>query len=110
MTMSQFKNLRWPLGLVLGVFVALLDAGCERDGTSDARVGRTCESYCSTVAACDDDVDEDDCVSRCENTMEDCMADEQEHALDDLDSCAEESCDDVGACRIGAGLQCTFGL
>lgn len=110
MTMNDFKNLRWPLCLVLGMLAAQLNVGCKGDGTSDALVSRTCADYCSTVAACDDDVEEDDCVSRCENTMEDCMADEQEHALDDLAACAEESCDDVAACRVGAGLQCTFGL
>jgi hypothetical protein len=42
--------------------------------------------------------------------MDDCMANDQEDALDDLGGCAEDSCDDVAGCTIGAGLECVFGL
>jgi hypothetical protein len=36
--------------------------------------------------------------------------DEQEAALDDLDECAEDSCNDFLACTIGAGAECVFGI
>ncbi|MBK6919891.1 MAG: hypothetical protein IPH07_21015 [Deltaproteobacteria bacterium] len=94
---------------ILGFAMSQIGA-CERDGTGDLRVHQSCKAYCQQAASCDDDVDEDDCISRCENTVDDCMADEQEQALDDLDVCSDETCDEVASCTIGAGLQCAFGL
>ncbi|MBC8067494.1 MAG: hypothetical protein IAG13_04100, partial [Deltaproteobacteria bacterium] len=83
---------------------------CDREGTGDLRIRATCNDYCDKAKECDDNVDEDDCQSRCESDMEDCQSDEQEEALDDLDDCAQDSCNEFLGCTIGAGLQCTFGL
>jgi hypothetical protein len=108
--MNPAQHLLRPfLGLVLGLAAAQLPA-CERNGTGDLRISRTCADYCAAAVGCNDDLDEDDCASRCEDAMDDCMADDQEDALDDLDACAEDSCDDFAGCTIGAGLECAFGL
>lgn len=109
MTPAPHHLTRWILGLLVGISAAQLPA-CERNGTGDLRISRTCADYCAAAAGCNDDVDEDDCASNCEDAMDDCMADDQEDALDDLDACAEESCDDFAGCTIGAGLECAFGL
>lgn len=99
---------RWAwVGALVGLLIA---QACEREGTGDIRINATCRDYCKQAAECNDDIDVDDCRSDCESTMEDCQADEQEQALDDLDDCAVESCDEFGLCTIGAGLQCSFGL
>lgn len=95
------------IGTLLG---AALAQACERDGTGNIRTNATCRDYCKQAAECNDSVDEEDCRNDCEDKMDDCMSDEQENALDDLDNCAMESCNDFGACTIGAGLQCTFGI
>lgn len=95
----------------MGVMVGFLAAqACEREGTGDIRTNATCRDYCNQAKSCDDDLDEEDCRNRCESDMDDCQADEQEQALDDLDDCATKSCDEFVGCTIGAGLQCTFGI
>jgi hypothetical protein len=101
---TRTTSLLVAVGLALGVTLG----ACN--GTGDTRIKFTCKDYCAKAAECDDGVDEDDCVDNCRDDMEDCMSDEQEQALDDLDSCSEESCDDFLGCTIGAGLQCTFGI
>ena len=99
---------RWAwIGAMAGFMAA---QACEREGTGDVRTAATCRDYCDKAKECDDDLDEEDCRNRCESDMDDCQADEQESALDDLDECAEDSCDEFLGCTIGAGLQCTFGL
>jgi hypothetical protein len=95
-------------GLVFGMGVGLSFA-CG-NGTGDLRVKITCESYCERAHECNDDVDENECVDDCRDTIDDCMADEAEQTLDDLDSCSAEECDEFGGCTIGAGLQCAFGV
>ncbi len=107
MTMNTLRP-RWAwAGALVGLLIA---QACEREGTGDIRINATCRDYCNQAADCNDDIDVDDCRADCESTMEDCQADEQEEALDDLDDCAVESCNEFGACTIGAGLQCSFGL
>lgn len=106
--MGEIFRPRWSWACAL---VGVLSAqACEREGTGDLRINATCRDYCKQATACDDSVDVDDCRDDCEATMGDCQADEQENALDDLDNCATDSCSEFGACTIGAGLQCTFGI
>lgn len=96
------------IAVVFGGFVVGAGLGCT--GTGPVRTELTCQDYCDKAKECDGDVDVDACVSDCKDTLDDCMADEQEQALDDLDSCAAGSCDEFGGCTIGAGIQCTFGI
>jgi hypothetical protein len=98
------------LGLGLGCVVNTDGDGDGDGGSNDSRIASTCTSYCTKAHDCDDDQAIDGCVEDCKEQLGDCMADEQAQTLDDLDSCAVESCDDFGGCTIGAGLQCTFGI
>lgn len=96
------------VGLFTGFVVAV--SGCsDLDGTNDLRISLSCNNYCERAKECDDSVDVAECEANCEDAANDCMADEQEMALDELDNCASESCDDFGTCTVGAGLECAFG-
>ena len=81
----------------------------DGDGNA-AEIQSTCDTYCNKSQTCDDGETLEQCVADCKAQLGDCMADEQEQALDDLDSCAADSCDDFAGCTIGAGLQCAFGI
>ncbi len=85
---------------------------CGEDDPTDAslEVELSCADYCRKAAECDGDVDREACENDCEGAAQDCMADEQQQALDDLDECSESTCDEFGGCTVGAGLQCAFGL
>ncbi len=85
-------------------------AGDDNDGSNSARIQTTCQNYCDKAQTCDDDETVEQCVADCKAQLGDCMADEQSQVLDELDMCAAESCDDMGSCTFGAGLQCTFGI
>lgn len=98
-----------PRTLMLHLCTLLLGAGLACDA-GKSRVEITCEDYCAKAHECDDDSSQSACVADCKDAMGDCMADEQEQALDDLDACAADSCDEFLGCTIGAGLQCSFGL
>ncbi|MEZ4451756.1 MAG: hypothetical protein R3B09_19995 [Nannocystaceae bacterium] len=102
--------------LVVGLFVGgSLGMACndEDDGDDDptpVNVRVACGNYCDQRAECNDEFDVDDCETRCKDAMRDCQADEQDQAVEDLNGCAQESCDDVVTCAIGAGSQCFFGI
>ena len=82
----------------------------EEGGSNDARIQTTCQNFCDKSQVCDDSETVEQCVADCKAQLGDCMADEQNQVLDELNSCAAESCDDMGGCTFGAGLQCTFGI
>ena len=88
----------------------------DEDGDVDVEpvpvdpVERTCTNYCDHRAECNDDVDVDACIDDCQEAAGNCQADEQEQALEELDACAEQSCDDVGECTVSASLECYLGL
>jgi hypothetical protein len=102
--------------LLIALFgAAALASGlaCEEDdglGVSSIRIADACEDYCGRKSECDDETDVGDCISSCEDSLDDCMADEQDDAVGDVEGCAEESCDDFTGCTIGAGLECAFGI
>jgi len=81
--------------------------GCSVD---EIKTEIDCFSYCRQAAECDGDVDRDACEQDCEDTLNDCMADEKEAAQDQLDECSESSCDEFTGCTIEAGAQCFFGI
>jgi hypothetical protein len=103
--------------LFLGVLACL--GACRVDVEEDGDgvdiepidpVERTCTNYCERQAECDDEVNTEDCVDDCVDTAGNCQADEQEQALAELDECAEETCDDIGECTVGASLECYLGI
>ena len=111
-TSLSFKPTR-PLVLALGAVMGIAIGACQRDSDDDA-LGlsgeETCRDYCERARECDKELIEKDCVDDCIDAMSDCQADEQQQALDELEACTEESCDDVLGCSIDAGATCYFGL
>lgn len=97
-------------GFSMGCVVDADDGGDDNDGSTDIEIAAGCQSYCDKARECDDEVSIDECVNDCKSRVGDCMADEQDETVSDLNSCASDACDDFNACTIGAGLQCTFGL
>lgn len=100
------------LGLLVGLSYACAedDDGGLFDGVSDLRISNACEDYCDQARTCSDDVDVDECRANCEDNMHDCMADEQKQAVEDVEDCSAEACNEFLGCTIGAGLQCSFGI
>lgn len=121
--------MRTTLSYATGIFSALLfmsGLGCSdgndeetvsdssepdgEGGSNAARIQTTCQNFCDKAQVCDDDETVEQCVADCKAQLGDCMADEQSQVLDELNSCAAMSCDDMGGCTFGAGLQCKFGI
>ena len=94
------------VGLVLGVGTAQLACGDESD---DPRAVTTCNNYCERYRECED-TSMQECTENCRQILDDCMDDEFEEALDRLDVCANESCDEFTECSFEAGTECIFGL
>lgn len=101
-----------PLVLVLAGAASLAVGACKEDEVDgdDAQIKSSCESYCEQAKLCNQDINEQNCINDCRNAVGNCMADEVDLALDKLQGCAKEACDDFTACTIDAGAQCYFGL
>ena len=84
------------------------DDGVDSDDGAQFMV--VCKNYCARAELCNDNINEEKCISRCVRSVENCMADEQDLALYQIDVCASESCNDLIGCSINAGAQCYFGL
>lgn len=99
-------------------FCFCFNLGCNKNddnssgggGASDQEVMTTCKTYCDQAQVCDGDVQAGECLTKCQDRLGDCMADEQSQTLEDLESCSAMACDDFKKCTIGAGLQCVFGI
>lgn len=109
------SNANFTNASLLFMFVAILGfaiGACKPNGVDNApqAVRDACEAYCARAHDCKDEVRYENCRTRCIDAMTDCQADEQAAAIDELELCAQESCDDVLACRISAGARCVFGL
>lgn len=78
--------------------------------SDEAKSERSCKEYCAQAKLCDTSLNEQKCVNSCVEAVGSCMADELEDALQQMDNCANESCDDFVGCTINAGAQCYFGL
>lgn len=101
------------LGLMVGCTVHTDDdddLGEGDAGDNAARIASTCEAYCAKGHDCDDSLDTDECTDECAALIGDCMDDEQLATMNDLESCAQNTCDEFAECTVGAGLQCSFGI
>ena len=98
------------LSLVVALGGALFLSQSIACSVEEIETESDCFEYCRQAAEGDGDVDRDQCEQDCEDTLDDCMADEREEAQNRLDECSEESCDEFLACTIDAGAQCFFGL
>jgi hypothetical protein len=102
------------LGVLASLAACRVDVEGDGDGDLDldpvSTIESSCTGYCERQAECDDEVNTDDCINDCVDAAGDCQADEQEQAIEELEACAEESCDDIGECAVGAGLECYLGI
>ena len=101
---------RYFLAFAFLLGAGLAACGDDSSGATNLEISASCKSYCDKARECDEDVSVDECVNDCKDKIGNCMADEQRETLDDLESCASDACGEFGACTVGAGLQCTFGL
>ena len=108
---KSFGVLLFGLAAVAGV---ALGACRQDDANGDSgpsfAVTSSCNDYCSQAKLCNDDLNEEKCRDNCEGTLTNCQVDEQDAALDKLDQCAKESCDDFIGCTVNVGAKCIFGI
>jgi hypothetical protein len=96
-----------PASFLTALLIGLVAGACGPH--SDYRIEKVCKDYCARAVDCNDNVEFDDCVDDCINTANDCDSDQDiENGLDILETCAEESCNDVGACVIEAWVECAL--
>lgn len=111
-TFRAFKPLTIALAALIGVTVGACrqDEPEEYDTGATLEVKASCAEYCEQAVICDDERSKDECTMKCIDRMTDCQVDEQAAALDRLDACSNESCDDFFGCTVNVGAQCIFGI
>ena len=76
---------------------------------SEHRINKVCKRYCERAVDCNDATVYDDCVDDCVNTATDCDSETDiEAALDILEDCTADSCNQVVACTVDAWLECAL--
>lgn len=109
---NRFGTLLFALAAVAGIGLG----ACRQDDADQdeyepsMEVLNSCEDYCRRAKLCDDDRDEQKCENTCIDAMTNCQVDEQGPALDKLDQCSSESCDDFFGCTVNVGAKCIFGI
>jgi hypothetical protein len=105
MSMSR-KSVQLASLLLAAVFGATLGA-CGPH--SEHRINKVCKRYCQRAVDCNDAIDYEDCIDDCVNTAGDCESDgDVEVALDILEDCTADSCNQVVTCTLEAWLECTL--
>jgi hypothetical protein len=104
-----------PAMFGLAAFAGIALGACRQDDGDDGteaslEVRNACDDYCVKAKECDGDIDEENCYERCLDNMGNCRVDEEEEAIEKLQQCANESCDDFIGCTVEVGAQCYFGL
>jgi hypothetical protein len=91
------------LSLLVAASVGLGLGACK---SSDFRAERVCKRHCSYLEDCNN-TDYDNCVNTCIETAAECDSDaDVEMALDKLDQCRQEACNEIPGCEIDAWLEC----
>lgn len=85
---------------------------CQEEEQAEAspEIEMACADYCERSAECDDEVKADECTNECIAVLEACETLEPDEAIDQVEECGSESCDDFNRCTLSAGVQCVFGL
>jgi hypothetical protein len=108
---STLKKILHPMLFIAGLLLVQQSVACQDDDPSDdLSVRLDCSSYCEQAQLCNGDVNRAECEDDCEDALGECQANELDQVQEQLDNCAEESCDDFTGCSIDAGAQCFFGL
>ncbi len=104
--MNAAKLVR-PASLLVAALVGMVLGACGPH--SEYRIEKTCKKYCARAVDCNDNISFDTCVNDCVDTANDCNSDSDiEQALDILETCADEACNDVAACVADSWIECAF--
>ncbi|MFV8751153.1 hypothetical protein ACNOYE_11465 [Nannocystaceae bacterium ST9] len=96
-----------PASFLIAALIGLVAGACGPH--SEYRIEKVCKKHCARVVDCNDTIEFDDCVSDCIDISDDCDSDADiEQALDILETCPEEACNDVPGCATEAWVECTF--
>lgn len=96
-----------PLCVVLAAAFGFALGACGP--ASEARMNNVCKDYCNRLVDCNDNTNFDNCVDDCVEQAMGCDTDDDTaDALDILNACAEDSCNNVAACSLDAWLECNL--
>jgi hypothetical protein len=96
-----------PASFLTALLIGLVAGACGPH--SDYRIEKVCKDYCAREVDCNDNIDFDDCVDTCIDSASDCDSDSDiENSLDILETCPEESCNDVPGCATEAWVECVL--
>ncbi len=74
---------------------------------SEYRINKVCKRYCQRAVDCNDNTNYDDCLDDCVTEANGCESEaDVEAALDILEDCVADSCNEVGPCVLEAWVEC----
>jgi hypothetical protein len=92
--------------LLAGVFGVTLGA-CGPH--SEHRINKVCKRFCLRAVDCNDQTNYDTCLDDCVDQANNCESeDDVEAALDILQDCEADSCNQVGTCTVEAWFECAL--
>jgi hypothetical protein len=102
-------NLRTPHLASLLLLAATIGFTLGACAHSEHRIKKVCAHFCDRAYDCDDNTNRDKCFDDCVDSAHECSSDDDvEAALDILDDCVADSCNQVAGCTIDAWLECNF--
>jgi len=108
MIKSKSSTLLLALAAVTGIALGACQE--EKQAEASPEIEMACTEYCERHAECDDEVKADECTNECIAVLDACETLEPDEAIDQVEECGAESCDDFNRCRLSAGVQCVFGI
>lgn len=76
---------------------------------SQHRINKVCKRYCQRAYDCNDATNYDNCIDDCVTEANGCESeDDVEVALDILEDCVADSCNQVAACTLEAWVECNL--
>jgi hypothetical protein len=92
--------------LIAGMFGVTLGA-CGPH--SQHRINKVCKRYCQRAFDCNDNTNYDECLDDCVTEANDCESESDvEAALDILEDCVADSCNQVATCTAESWLECNL--
>lgn len=104
--MTNFAKLARPASILLAATLGFALGACAH---SQFRIEKVCNKFCKRVVDCNDNANLDTCFDDCVEQANNCDSDtDVEAALDILADCADESCNQVGACALESWVECAL--
>jgi len=98
-------NFARPASAVLAAALGFALGACGP--ASESRMNKVCKRFCERQFDCNDGTDVDDCIDGCVDEAMSCDSDDDvADALDILDECSTQSCNEVPGCLAEAWLEC----